>query len=318
MAANEMAGDNGAVRGGLWLPLITPLRDGRPDIPALQSLVQDYGQAGITGFVLFGSTGEGNLLAMEEKLSVLNAVRGVAPRTPIVLGAGGVDTRGICLAIRKLDKLNPDGWLVPPPYYLCAPPDGVLWHYQEVSWATRRPVIIYDVPKRTGTALTVELMEHLCQYTGCVAVKECDPAVLSAMNARKRLTAFCGEDLAFLTHFLQGGFGAISASAHIRPDVFMAVMELAQADRQAEAEALFLRLKPLIKLLFQEPNPGPIKLALACAGRIANELRLPMTPASAVLGRRLEHALSRLPSEGEVADLRRDGQTCRNKGLRSV
>lgn len=287
---------------GLWLPLITPFRDGQLDIRAVRSLACYYATSGIAGLVLFGSTGEGNLITLDEKSRIVNAVREAAPQMPIVLGAGAVDTRTMCLGIRKLDRLKPDGWLVPPPYYLCPAADGIVWHYKEVAWATKRPIIIYNIPKRTGTVLSVELMEHLCQYTNCVAVKECDPIVLSAMNARGRLNALCGEDMAFLDHCLQGGLGAISASAHIRPDIFLAVMNLAKLGRHDDAAMLFASLKPIIRLLFQEPNPSPIKQALAILGLSSNELRLPMTPVSEALAKRLGQALGRLPPVEDVSD----------------
>lgn len=286
---------------GLWLPLITPFRDGQLDIRAVQSLARYYWASGISGLVLFGSTGEGNLITLDEKARIVNAVREATPQMPIVLGAGAVDTRTMCLGIRKLDRLKPDGWLVPPPYYLCPAADGIVWHYKEVAWATKRPIIIYNIPKRTGTTLSVELMEHLCQYTSCVAVKECDPIVLAAINTRGMLTSLCGEDMAFCDHFVQGGVGAISASAHIRPDIFVAVMNLAKSGHLDDAEMLFASLKPMIRLLFQEPNPSPIKQVLASLDVSKNELRLPMTPVSEALAKRLGQVLARLPSTEDIA-----------------
>lgn len=301
-ANNEAALTDTSVNfAGLWLPLITPFRDGQLDIPAVQSLACYYSASGISGLVLFGSTGEGNLITLDEKSRIVNAVREAAPQMPIVLGAGAVDTRTMCLGIRKLDRLKPDGWLVPPPYYLCPAADGIVWHYKEVAWATKRPIIIYNIPKRTGTVLSVELMEHLCQYTSCVAVKECDPIVLSAMNARRKINALCGEDMAFFDHCLQGGSGAISASAHIRPDIFVAVMTLTKLGHHDDAAMLFASLKPMIRLLFQEPNPSPIKQVLASLGVSTNEVRLPMTPVSEALAKRLGQVLARLPSTEDVA-----------------
>jgi 4-hydroxy-tetrahydrodipicolinate synthase len=302
-AKSEPGGRAGLNLAGLWLPLITPLRDDRPDLQAMQFLAQAYARSGIAGLVLFGSTGEGNLFSLEEKASAFKAVREAAPAMPIMLGAGGVDTRAICLAIRELDKLQPDGWLIPPPYYLRPAPDGILWHYRQAARASARPIVIYNIPKRTGTALSLDLMERLCASASCVAVKECDPALLAALRLRGGPAALCGEDLALLDHCAAGGAGVISASAHIRPDLFLAVMELARSGRLEDAAALFAPLRPLIELLFQEPNPAPIKRALACLGLIADELRLPMTRASEALGKQLEQAMAALPAENEVASL---------------
>jgi len=288
---------------GLWLPLVTPLRDSYVDVAAMQALARRYARAGIAGFVLFGSTGEGNLISMKEKFLACDAVRAAAPQLPIVLGVGGVEPLGIYQSIRKLERLQPAGWLVPPPYYLRPAPDGIIWHYQQIAWATRLPIIIYDVARRTGTQLSVELIEHLAAHARCAAVKECDPLALAALNARQKLPTLCGEDALFLQHFLQGGSGAISAAAHVRPDIFMAVMTLARAGHHDVAQTLFAALKPVIRLLYQEPSPGPVKKYLAAAGLIADELRLPMTPASEALGARLAQAVARLPAEREVAGL---------------
>lgn len=288
---------------GLWLPMITPLRDNYIDLAAMQALARRYARAGVAGFVLFGSTGEGNLISMKEKFLACDAVRAAAPQVPIMLAVGGVEPLGVYQSIRKLERLQPDAWLVPPPYYLRPAPDGIIWHYRQIAWATRLPVVIYDVPKRTGAQLSVELIEYLCAHTGCVAVKECDALTLAALNARRRLPNLCGEDALFLDHFLQGGSGAITAAAHVRPDIFHVVMLLAQRRQAEAARTLFATLKPVIRLLYQEPNPGPIKRHLAAAGLIADELRLPMTPASDELAARLAQAVARLPAEQEVARL---------------
>jgi 4-hydroxy-tetrahydrodipicolinate synthase len=226
---------------------------------------------------------------------------------PFVIGAGGVDTGGVVASIRRLDKLEPQAWLVPPPYYLCPSQEGMLWHYRQIGWATRRPIILYNVPKRTGSCLTVESMETLAQTIRVAAVKECNPAILRALNARSRLPALCGDDVALLEHLMLGGRGAIAASAHIRPDLFVAVMRLARSGRHEQAAELFETLKPLVRLLFSEPNPAPVKKALALAGLIHDELRMPMTPASRALANRLQRVIERLPPAPETSSLPSSG-----------
>ncbi|CAM3948352.1 dihydrodipicolinate synthase family protein [Bordetella muralis] len=128
--------------------------------------------------------------------------------------------------------------------------------------------------------------------TMCLGIRKLD---------RLKINALCGEDIAFFDHCLLGGSGAISASAHIRPDIFVAVMALTKLGHHDEAAMLFASLKPMIRLLFQEPNPSPIKQVLSSLGVCANELRLPMTPVSEVLAKRLGLALARLPSIEDVA-----------------
>lgn len=284
---------------GLWLPMVTPMRGGRVDLDAAQALARYYRNAGIAGLVLFGSTGEGNLLSMPEKIEMIEAINSDAHALPMVLGVGGVDTRGVATAVRRLDRYAPVGYLVPPPYYLGPSQAGILWHYRQIAWATERPIILYNIPKRAGVAMTVETMEALAVLPNFGVVKECNPAVLAALNARGRLNALCGEDLALLDHFLAGGRGAIPAAAHLYPERFVALMALAQSGDAQAARECFDPLRPLIRLLFSEPNPAPVKRALAMQGLIADELRLPMMPASRELSARLRRALDLIPASAD-------------------
>ena len=207
-----------------------------------------------------------------------------------MFGAGGVDTRGVAAAIRRLDKYRPAGYLVPPPYYLGPAQAGILWHYRQIAWVTDRPIILYNIPKRAGVTMTVETMEALAALPNFTAVKECNPSVLAALNARGTLTALCGEDLALPDHFLAGGRGAIPAAAHLFPDRHVEIMQLAATATPRPRASCSLR--GLIRLLFAEPNPAPIKRALALQGLIADELRMPMTSASRELGQRLQRAMN--------------------------
>ena len=284
---------------GLWLPMVTPMRGGHVDLDGAQALARYYRNAGIAGLVLFGSTGEGNLLSMPEKIEMIEAINSDAHALPLVLGVGGVDTRGVATAVRRLDRYAPAGYLVPPPYYLGPSQAGILWHYRQIAWATERPIILYNIPKRSGVAMTVETMEALAVLPNFGAVKECNPAVLAALNARDRLNALCGEDLSLLDHFLAGGRGAIPAAAHLYPERFVALMALAQSGDAQAARECFDPLRPLIRLLFSEPNPAPVKRALAMQGLIADELRLPMMPASRELSARLRRALDLIPASAD-------------------
>lgn len=284
---------------GLWLPMVTPMRGGRVDLDAAQALARYYRNAGIAGLVLFGSTGEGNLLSMPEKIEMIEAINSDSHALPLVLGVGGVDTRGVATAVRRLDRYAPAGYMIPPPYYLGPSQAGILWHYRQIAWATERPIILYNIPKRAGVAMTVETMEALAVLPNFGAVKECNPTVLAALNARGRLNALCGEDLALLDHFLAGGRGAIPAAAHLYPERFVALMALAQSGDAQAARECFDPLRPLIRLLFSEPNPAPVKRALAMQGLIADELRLPMMPASRELSARLRRALDLIPASAD-------------------
>lgn len=283
---------------GLWLPMVTPLRQGRVDVQAAVHLARHYRRAGIDGLVLFGSTGEGSLLSLAERCEMATALRADAEAgaLPIMLGLGGVDTSGVAAAMRRLNRLEPVAYLIPPPYYLCPTQAGMRWHYRQLAWATERPIMLYNVPKRTGSALTVESIETLAATQPIAGVKECDATRLMAILQRGQVSAVCGEDAALCDFFLAGGQCAIAASAHVRPDLFVAMMRLAQAGQASAARALEDLLKPLVRLLFTEPNPAPVKKALAMAGLIQDELRPPLMPASNALAGRLRRLLEKLPA----------------------
>ena len=262
--------------------------------------------ADIAGAVLFGSTGEGHLLSSAERKDAADAVRDAVPSLPLIVGAGGIDTRDVARDLRALDALQPQAWLIPPPCYLQPSEAGIHWHYATLSDASDRPIVIYDVPGRTGASLSPGAVESLCATTACAAIKACDAALRSALIARGRVPVLCGDDTAFLAHALAGGHGAISASAHVRPDLFAAILRLVQTGDVPAATELFDAVLPLIHALFQEPNPAPLKALLALEGRIHDELRRPMTPASRTLGRQVHALAAALPSREQVRRIRND------------
>jgi 4-hydroxy-tetrahydrodipicolinate synthase len=285
---------------GVMLPMVTPFNNDAIDLAAAQRLATYYRDAGVSSLLLFGSTGEGNLIAHADKLRMFQAVRECVD-LPIVIGAGGVDTREVAAALKRFDKLDPAAYLIPPPYYLRPPQAGIIWHYQTLAHATERPIILYDIVQRTGSAMTVETMETLFQMPNIVGVKACDPDILEVLVVRGIVPACCGEDTALLDYLDRGGRCAISAAAHVRPDLFVELLRLARTGNHAHAKHLFQALKPVIRLLYSEPNPAPIKKFLAQEGLISDELRRPLMPASADLGLRLRRAVDRLAAYEDAA-----------------
>lgn len=277
---------------GIWLPMVTPMRGGQIDIPAARLLARMVCEAGITGLVLFGTTGEGNLLRDAEKAALFETLRKDQPDLPLVIGVGGIDTRDMALAVRHFDSLAPAGYLIPPPCYLRPSQAGIVWHYRQIAEATQRPIIVYDIPERTGVAISLQTLAELSRSPQFAAVKECSTVMMGELNRRPDLMpALCGTDSWLLDHFMTGGRGAMPASAHIRPDLFVALCHAARDGNGVLAADLFAALKPLIDTLFSEPNPAPVKRALALQGLIADELRPPMLPASASLTRALQPLL---------------------------
>jgi 4-hydroxy-tetrahydrodipicolinate synthase len=284
----------------MWLPMVTPMRGGALDLRAAARLAERYARAGVDGLVILGTTGEGGLLSPKERrefaATVLEAVHGIVP---VMAGVGGVDTRAVCEQVRHLDHLDLAGYLVPPPYYLRPSEAGIAWHFAEVLKATLRPLMLYNVPRRTGCSMSLALMQSLLAHPRIVAVKECDAANLRELARKQPFPVFCGEDARMLDHCLAGGAGAVPASAHVRPDLFVRLMHLAETGRRLAAGALFSQLQPLVSLMFSEPNPAPVKAALAIEGWIEPDVRLPMYPASKALWQRLETALALLPATTE-------------------
>ena len=281
---------------GIWVPMVTPMRAGSLDLPGAARLAEGYAEAGVNGLIILGTTGEGNLLSTRERqvftAAVLEAVHG---ELPVMAGIGAVDTRAVCAQVAELDAFDLAGYLVPPPYYVRPSDEGIMWHYNEVARATARPLMLYNVPKRTGCAMSPALIRSLLAHPRISAVKECDSANLRAFADDPNVTALCGEDAAMLDHLLAGGAGVIAASSHIRPDLFIRLLHLAQTGRLRAARALFAKLAPLVSLMFEEPNPAPVKAALALSGVISPETRLPLLPASSGLVQRLEEAMALLP-----------------------
>ncbi|QUN31660.1 4-hydroxy-tetrahydrodipicolinate synthase (plasmid) [Cupriavidus sp. KK10] len=288
---------------GIWVPMVTPMGAGSLDLSGAARLAERYAEAGVNGLIILGTTGEGSLLSTRERqvfaAAVLEAVHG---ELPVMAGVGAVDTRAVCAQIAELDAFDLAGYLVPPPYYLRPSDEGIVWHFNEVARATDRPLMLYNVPKRTGCAMSPPLIRSLLAHPQIAAVKECDSGNLGALSGDLHTTVLCGEDAAMLDHLLAGGAGVIAASSHIRPDLFVRLLHLAQTGHFGAARALFARLARLISPMFSEPNPAPVKAALALSGAISPETRLPLQPASSLLVQRLEEAMALLPPPSVARD----------------
>jgi 4-hydroxy-tetrahydrodipicolinate synthase len=275
---------------GIWLPLVTPLRNDAVDIDALQHLASYYAQTGINGFVALGTTGEAALLTETERITVLQAITdAVGGRLPVLVGVGGMDTREIIREMRRYEHWDCAGYLVSPPSYICPDQAGVQWHFELVARATDRPIVLYDVPHRTGVAIAADTVMRLAEPYNIVAIKACVKDRFEALR-QAPLNLLCGSDDAFVDCLRVGGAGGILASAHVCADLLIEVQALAETHGMAQAEALFSTLQPLLRLLFSAPNPSAIKAMLAFDHPMTDETRLPISRASADLVARLSIA----------------------------
>ncbi len=174
---------------GLWLPLVTPLRHGAPDLRAAQQLAAHYAGAGVDGLIVLGTTGEGGLLTEAERLMVTAAVLEVAQGKRAGDGRRGRrgHARSVCEQVRTLDRFDLAGYLVPPPYYLRVSDEGIARHVRRVASQTARPLMLYNVPKRTGSTISPALALRLADHPQVVAIKECDCAGLRALAGQDAL-----------------------------------------------------------------------------------------------------------------------------------
>jgi len=266
---------------GIWIPMVTPFCEGVVDLVAAQRLATHLVDQGIHGLVVCGTTGEAALLEEDEQLSLLKAVlAAVGLRCPVFMGLSGSDTRAMTQKVTRFDQAGAAGFLISPPSYIRPSQQGVLMHFQALAAATERPIILYDIPARTGVDLTLATVLKLAADPQFVAIKKCGGhwSQMAELINQTSLKVLSGDDDSLFATLCLGGHGAISAAAHIRPDLFVQVFQLVQARQIDQARVVFNALLPLIKLLFSEPNPSPVKAALALQGFIQEELRLPMLP----------------------------------------
>ena len=289
---------------GLWIPLVTPFRnDGAVDHAALSALVQRLRAGGIAGVVVCGSTGEAAALDAAEQDAVLDTVLGAAPDLPVAMGLSGYHLGHVLERVRGWNARPLAGLLVPAPHYIRPSQAGLLHWFRAIADASAHPLIVYDIPYRTGATLELATLRALAEHPRIRAVKDCggSAAKTQALIADGQLQVLAGEDAQILSTLALGGSGAIAASAHWQPARFAELMRCVAAGDLPRARALWQALVPVVEACFAEPNPAPMKALLAQQGEMAAGLRAPMESASAALAGRIaalaaaqEAALSRL------------------------
>lgn len=285
---------------GIWLPLITPFRDGALDEVSLRRLVTHYAAEPIDGLILGATTGEGMSLDDDEAQRLVAVTRAslnaVGRVIPIYLGLSGSDTRKLIKTIGQTTEWEMDGYLIACPYYTRPSQEGLFQHFAALADSTTKPILIYNIPHRTGVNLGNETMLRLAERANIVGVKDCcaDPAQ-SFDLVRQRPADFAvltGEDPFYYSALTQGADGAILASAHVHTAAFATIRNKMLANDQQGALADWQILADIPRLLFAEPSPGAIKHWLSRTGLIDSpEMRLPMVPVSVDLAARIDVAM---------------------------
>jgi len=283
---------------GIWLPLVTPFRNHEVDHVALRRLVAHYRGSGLAGLVVCGSTGEAAALDEAEQLAVLDTVLAEAGELPVMMGLAGNNLLDVLSRLDRIGERPLAGVLAPAPYYIRPSQEGLKGYFRDLADRSTAPLVLYDIPYRTGVTLSAETLLSLANHGNIRGIKDCgdNAETTQALIADGRLAVLSGEDHQLLATLCMGGQGAIVASAHIRPDLFSALWRAVAEQRLSVARHLFHALIPLIRLMFAEPNPGPVKTLLARHGWLSDELRLPMTSASTALAEQLAIACDALDS----------------------
>jgi 4-hydroxy-tetrahydrodipicolinate synthase len=282
------------VFSGIWVALVTPFDDGAVDFPALRRLARHLLDAGVAGLVACGTTGEAAALSKDEQLAVLDALLDEVPGERLVMGLAGNNLAEVLAFQREVQRRAIAGLLVPAPCYIRPSQEGLLSWFGAIADAASVPVILYDIPYRTGVKLELATLRTLAKHPNVVAIKDCggNPDTTQALIADGELDVLTGEDAQIFTTLCLGGRGAIAASAHIRPQAFVRLAACVAAGELDTARSIFQGLLPLIQLSFAEPNPAPVKSLLALQGLIRDELRPPMQRSSAALVQRLRETLA--------------------------
>jgi 4-hydroxy-tetrahydrodipicolinate synthase len=260
--------------------MVTPFRRGEQDLDATAQLVEFMIEGGTEGLVVSGSTGEAATCSVEERRALWRFVHErVRGRIPVIAGTGTNSTSDSITLTRMAEDLGLDGAMIVTPFYNKPTPKGQVAHFHAIAAATRLPLILYNVPGRTGTNTLPETFEKVTANT-IVAIKEASGNVdqASQLVARTRFTVLSGDDSLTLPMVAVGARGVISVAGNAAPREMRTLTDHARAGRLAEAEAVHRRLLPLFKALFIESNPAPVKFLLSAMRLIANELRLPLVP----------------------------------------
>lgn len=281
---------------GIWIALVTPMRANETDFPGLEKLVKKLLEDGVAGFVVCGTTGEAAAMSKAEQLAVLDAVLAWVEPGRVVMGLSGYNLRELLAFQAEIQQRDIGGLLVPAPCYIRPSQAGIEAFFATVADAASVPVIVYDIPYRTGVHIESETLRRIVRHPRIAAVKDCggDSETTMALIEDGHAQVLAGEDLQIFNNLCLGGAGAISASAHVRADLYVRMVRQVDSGDWAAARGTFYQLLPWIKVAFTEPNPAVVKAALQLQSLIADELREPMQACTNTTRSKLQNVLCSL------------------------
>ncbi len=282
---------------GSLVALVTPFKEGKVDWKSLEELVQFHLENGTHGIVPCGTTGESATLNHKEHNEVIQTViKAAKKRIPVIAGTGSNSTEEAVNLTRAAEEAGANGALLISPYYNRPTQEGIYQHYKKVASAVDIPLIVYNIPSRTGSKIEPETLARLSEIKNIAGVKEATGSVDQAIEIMRlcgdRLAVYSGEDSLTYSLMALGGKGVISTVTNVVPKEMSELTEAClQGDWEKGREIQF-RLIPLIRNLFIETNPIPVKTALSLMGKCRGDLRLPLTPMGEPNLKKLKQAMT--------------------------
>lgn len=282
---------------GVWLPMITPFIGEQVDFQSLKKMVDYYIAKGIHGIMPLATSGESPTIAEDEYEAILaKTLEYVDGRVPVIVGLGGNDTKKVVKQLKTVEKYKVNGILSVCPYYNRPAQQGIYEHFLKISEATDLDIVLYNIPYRTGVNIENETIHRLAELQNIVGLKDaCGDAKQSMsllLNRPENFSILTGEDILYYLSLALGGDGGILASAHLKTETFIDIYEKVKNNDHQSALKSWQKLSKVIPLLFEEPNPTPIKYVLCKLGLISSaEARLPLTSISAGLQKKLDQII---------------------------
>ena len=282
---------------GSMVALITPFKDGNVDWQSLDGLIEFHLRNETHGIVPCGTTGESATLSHKEHDEVIRAViKAVNKRIPVIAGTGSNSTDEAVRLTREAEKSGADGALMISPYYNRPTQEGIYQHYRKVASEVGIPIIVYNIPGRTGSKIEPETLARMAEIKNIVGVKEATGSVDQAIDVIRlcgdRLAVYSGEDSLIFSLMALGGKGVISTVANVAPKVCAQLTDACLNEKWEQGRELQFKLMPLIRSVFLETNPIPVKTALSLMGKCRGDLRLPLTPMTEGNLKKLTQAMS--------------------------
>lgn len=268
---------------GSIVAIVTPFKNNKLDEVALGNLIEWHISEGTDGIVPCGTTGESATLDYDEHYRVIEfTIKAVNKRIPVIAGTGANSTDETIMMTKKAKGMGADAALLVTPYYNKPTQEGLYRHYREVAERVDIPIVLYNVPSRTGVNLLPQTVARLAEIENIVAIKEATGDMKQVSEVIRlcgdRITVLSGDDFTTLPLLALGGKGVISVTANVAPGNVSAMCKAWDNGDIERARNLHFKLEPLNKAMFLETNPIPVKTALSMMGKIQEELRLPLCP----------------------------------------